>query len=246
MELYNIVNSFIIATFISATIGLYLLYKKFYNRKIESTYHFTKEILSYSFPIFFVSIGFLVATEVDTVMLGLLSTNTQVGLYAVAKQLIIKLPHIALAISMGTMPVFAKMNRRNKEKLCKLFNNLLKTNALTFGVIVSVILLFSTYFIPLIYGSEYIGSVLPMQILTGYLLLYSFSIFLTSFLNYRGLAAKITVNMTISIVLNVALNFMLIPEYGASGAAVATTISCIPYVILNWFEVKKEMCNIDS
>ena len=239
LELYNIVNSFIIATFISTTIGLYLLYKNFYNNRIDYSHNFTRNILNYSFPMFFLSIGFLIATEVDTVMLGLFSTNTQVGLYAVAKQLIIKLPHIALAISMGTMPVFAKMNRSNQRKLCKLFNKLLKINALIFGMIVFVILLFSKYFIPFIYCQEYIGSVLPLQILTGYLLCYSFSLFLGSFLNYRGLATKTAINMSISIICNIILNIILIPQYGATGAAVATTISYIPYVILNWLEVRK-------
>jgi O-antigen/teichoic acid export membrane protein len=201
--------------------------------------NFMGTIFRYSIPLFFVSIGFLIATEVDTVMLGLLSSDAEVGTYAVAKQITIKLPHISLAMAMGTMPVFAKLNDGNKEELKKLFYKLLRTNALIFGIIALAIVFLSWFFVPLIFGVQYSASVLPLQILTVYLLSFSFSVFLSSFLDYQGLAKKRAVNLSVSAILNIVLNFILIPEYGAVGAAIATSISYLPYIFLNWFEVKR-------
>ena len=240
LDLSNIVNSFTIACLMTSVIGLYLLYFKFYRgNKVHAENNFNGKIFKYSIPLFFITIGFLIATEVDTVMLGLLSTDAEVGTYAVAKQIIIKLPHISLAMAMGTMPVFAKLNEGNKKKLKKLFYKLLMTNALVFSIISIGIIVLSRFFIPLIFGVEYTSSVLPLQILTIYLVGFSFSIFLSTFLDYQGLAKKRAINLSVSMVLNIVLNFILIPEYGAVGAAIATSISYLPYIFLNWFEVKR-------
>ena len=240
LDLANIINSFTIACLITSVIGFYILYTKFYGENethVENDFVVT--IFRYSIPLFFISIGFLIATEVDTLMLGLLSTDAEVGTYAVAKQIIIKLPHISLAMAMGTMPVFAKLNEGNKEELKKLFYKLLRTNALIFAIISLGIVFLSQFFVPLIFGVEYNSSVLPLQILTIYLVGFSFSIFLSTFLDYQGLAKKRAVNLSVSMVLNIVLNLILIPEYGAVGAAIATSISYLPYIFLNWMEVRK-------
>ncbi|MCK5509884.1 MAG: flippase, partial [Desulfobacterales bacterium] len=240
LDLSNIVNSFTIACLITSVIGFYILYSKFYREnKIHVENDFAGKIFRYSIPLFFMSIGFLIATEVDTVMLGLLSTDAEVGTYAISKQIIIKLPHISLAMAMGTMPVFAKLNKGNKEELKKLFYKLLRTNALIFAIISLGIIFLSRYFVPLIFGAEYNSSVLPLQILTVYLVSFSFSIFLSTFLDYQGLAKRRAVNLSGSMVLNVILNLILIPKYGAVGAATATSISYLPYIFLNWMEVRK-------
>jgi len=242
LNVLNIINSFTIAYLITSVIGFYILYTKFYiENKAHVESNFVETIFRYSIPLFFITIGFLIATEVDTLMIGLLSTNAEVGTYAVAKQIIIKLPHISLAMAMGTMPVFAQLNENNKEELNKLFYKLLRTNALIFAIISFGIVFLSSFFIPLIFGVEYKSSVLPLQILTIYLISFSFSIFLGTFLDYQGLAKKRALNLSVSMVLNIILNLILIPNYGAIGAAAATSVSYLPYTLLNWIEVRKTL-----
>ncbi len=238
-SLASVVNSYSLALLITATVGFCLLYFNFYRGAGPSNENFDKEIFRYSVPLFFVSVGFWIATSLDTVMIGFLRGDYEVGIYSVAKELITNIPHIAIAISMGVMPLFANMNMENKETLKKLFYKLLKINTVVFGSITSLIIFFSRFFIPLIYGENYAESVLPLRLLMPYLIMFSYSIFLSSLLDYRGLAKKRAVNLSISIILNIILNFVLIPRYGASGAAIATSISYVPYLFLNWIEVKK-------
>jgi len=243
--LLPVIDAFTLALLIASLIGLYLLYTKFYRdsggtQPKSEKMDFTNDILRYSLPLFIISIGFLIATEVDTIMLGLLSTDTEVGIYAVAKQITLKVPHISLAIAMGTMSAFAKLNESNRAEFKKLFNKLLKINACILFPIIALILFTSGYLVPLIFGIEYRTAVLPLQILTIYLLCASFSVPLGRFLDYRGLAAKRAINMSVAMFLNITLNLLLIPSYGAVGAAIGTSVSFIPYVLLNWFEVRKE------
>jgi len=239
VSLSNIINSYLIATFFASTTGIILLYLNFYKpARNQKTINFSKKILKYSIPLLVINLGFLIATEVDTFLLGMLSTNEQVGLFAVAKQIANKLPHISTAIAMGTMPIFAKLNDQNRKKLKKLFYQLLKLNALIYGVIAGIIIGLSWWFMPLIFGENFQGSALPLQILVIYTVGFSFSILLSNFLNYQGLAKKRAINLTITVILNIGLNCFLIPRYGAVGAAIGTSVSYLPYVILNWLEVK--------
>ena len=236
----DIIKSFTIAYSISVFIGLYILCVIFYKKnKKHQIKNFTKDIFRYSMPLFIITIGFLIATEIDTVMLGFLSTDTELGIYGVAKQVVIKLPHISVAIAMGSMPVFAKLNDDNRKELKIFFYKLLKTNTVIYLIITTGILLFSPFFVPMIFGNEYCASVLPLQILTVYSVVFSYSILLGNFLDYQGLANKRAVFLTISVIINIIINAILIPEYGAVGAAIATSISYFPYIILNWIEVKR-------
>lgn len=237
--LVAVIYSFNLTLFITSIIGFYFFYYHFYknNRVIQKS--FDLDILKYSLPLFFISIGFAIAVELDVLMLGILSVDSEVGIYGVAKQIIVKLPHLAMAIALGAMPVFVKLNSSNKEELKMLFNKLLLINTIIFGSIGLLILTTSWFFIPLIFGLEYLASVVPLMILVLYLLQFSYSIFLSSLLDYQGKAAKRAINLSITLVFNILLNIILIPRYGATGAAIGTSVSYIPYVFLNWLEVRK-------
>lgn len=235
----SVINSFSLALFITTIIGFYLLYFNFYKDLKGVDKNFKKDILNYSYPLIFVSLGFIILTEIDTIMIGYFLSPIEVGVYAIAKQIIIKLPHIALAISMGTMPIFAKLNNENKKELkIKLFK-ILRINSYIYLAIVLILLLLSPLFVPLLFGFEYIKSVMPLQILSIYLFCMATSIILCAFLDYVGKAKVRAYNIIITIILNIILNILLIPRYGVNGAALATSISYLPYVILNWVEVRK-------
>lgn len=233
-----LIISFNLSLMFTSVLGLYYYY--LFSRKPEIVkLNYDSDIIKYSIPLFFVTIGFAIAVELDVIMLGHLSLDSEVGIYAIAKQIIVKLPHFAVAISMGTTPVFAKLNINNKKELSVLFYQLMKTNTFIIGSLSLLILGTSWLFIPLIYGEIYKASIIPLMILVVYLLLFSYSIFLSIFLDYQGKAQKRAVNLSIAIALNILLNYILIPRFGAIGAAIGTSVSYIPYVYLNWLEVRR-------
>lgn len=200
---------------------------------------FINRILRYSLPLFFISIGFLIITEIDTLMLGVLSTDQQVGFFAVGKQIANKLPQAAFALSMGIMPIFAKLSSENATELRKKFANILKLNTLFFLPISVGLIGLSPLLIPWIYGSGYRDSVLPLQILTLWILMNTFNVFFNIFLDYQGLARRRALNFSLTMIATIGLNFLLIPPFGAVGAALSTTVAYTPYIILNGLEVRK-------
>jgi O-antigen/teichoic acid export membrane protein len=196
-------------------------------------------ILRYSLPLFMISLGFLALTEIDTLMLGFLATDFEVGQFAIAKQLANKLPQFALALSMGTMPVFARLSPENLAAMRAKYKLVLRLNALAFLPGGLLLILLSPWLIPLIFGPEYRGAVLPLQILTVWVVLSSFNQFFNALLDYQGRASRRARNFVLTIFLAVGLNLVLIPHFGAVGAALSTTVSFLPYVVLNVFEVRE-------
>lgn len=223
---------------LAASVGVGFFYWYRFYRKGSGDRNFIRELLRYSLPLFLISIGFLMLTEIDTIMLGLLSTDYEVGQFAVGKQVANKLPQIALALSMGTMPGFARLNAENLSEMRKKFAGILRLNALIFipGGILTVLL--SPWVIPFIFGEEYAASVLPLQILTFWFVLTSFNMFLNALLDYQGRANRRAINFMLTIAVTIGLNLYLIPRYGAVGAAISTTVAYSPYVLFNWLEVR--------
>ena len=131
----SIIGAYTLSLLIVAAIAYPLVHKKFVNLSDVIEKDFTAELADYAKMIFLISITVAVSTEVDTLMVGMFNDDAEVGIYAGAKQLVIYLPHISIAISMGTMPVFAKLNEDNKHRLRLLFRKLLLLNALIFSLI---------------------------------------------------------------------------------------------------------------
>jgi O-antigen/teichoic acid export membrane protein len=239
ISVVSIVKSLILSLFISFLVGSYFFYFNFYKKSKSSNKKFTRKILNYSFPLFLMSFAFLFSTEIDVLMIGFYSTKEEVGIYSVAKQLIVKLSHIALVISMGAMPIFAEINKGNSFILKNKFYKILKINSVIYSFLVVSILFLSPLFIPLVFGNDFEKSVLPLQILTFYLAGFSVSILLDSFLDYVGRAKQRALNSFVFILLNILLNILLIPKFGAVGASIAISISSLPYIFLNWLEVRR-------
>ncbi len=240
LQLQIILLSFTIATFVAFIYGYVALRRKYFNEYGNNEIpKYMKSIFLYSLPLLFIGFGFSIFSEIDTFMIGLMKNDKEVGAYTIAKQIITQIPHISIAISMGTMPIFAKLNKNNSQKLKIFFYKLLKINFIIMFSIVVVIILFSHIFIPFIYGEQFHKSILPLMFLTFYLICFSTTVFLSVFLDYQGLAKKRMINLIFSIIANIILNYLLIPKYGATGAAMATSISYFPYFVLNYLEVRK-------
>lgn len=238
-SLFSVLFAFNIALLVTTVAGLIILVFAFYPQlKIHSKKLFYREILYYSAPLFFINIGFALATEIDTVLLATLRGNTEAGVFSVAKQLVNKLPHISFALSMGTMPIFAHITKDNRESLQEKFSTLVKINTLIFLCISIIICLTSWFWLPALYGEAYKGAIVPLLLLMPYLLFFSYSALANTFLDYQNKAHKRALHLIAILVVNIILNVLFIPPFGAAGAAIATSLAYVPYTILNWREIK--------
>lgn len=195
-------------------------------------------VWKYSLPVLIMSIGGFVALEIDTVMISRLKGEYETGIYSVAKQIVLYLPHLSLAVSMGTLPALARAVE-NPEKQRRAYYRIVRVITLVYLGLSVLLWLFAEYFLEPVFGFGYAASRLPLIVLVPFTFFNSLSIYSGNLLNYRGLAWMRAANMLVTIVLNIGLNLVWIPEYGAVGAAWASTLSYLPYFALNAWQAHR-------
>lgn len=189
------------------------------------------DIFCYAKPILIMSFGSLLLLEMDTLMIGKLYIGKDIAIYAVAKKLCSKTTQINWAICLATMTPFAIINRQNIIERKHLFRKLLIINGILSACVVFGFLFCGDFAIRKIYGSDYSGAAFILKLLIPYYLLFTFGNYFSTILDYQHKAKKRSKYYLITIVTNLVFNVLLIPKYGGVGAAIATSLSLIPYTV---------------
>lgn len=173
------------------------------------------------------SLSFL-NTQIDTVLLGFFLRPSDVGVYAIAVLLAQIITLIPSAIQRVTAPVIAKDYANGEVKKIRLmiFTTMKKT--FIFSLILGVfILIFGYFFIDLILTKDYANSYIPLMILlVGYII---YAPYISVAFTFGGMG-KVHIPFRISVfitILNIIFNVLLIPQFGISGAAIASSLSLI-------------------
>lgn len=173
------------------------------------------------------SLAVSIYTNLDTVMLGFLKTDQDVGYYNAAVK--IKSILLSLVTSLGNV-LLPRMSYYAKQNLKKEFSETM-LKALNFTVLLSVPLviyfgIFSKEAIAFLAGDGYIGAVMAMQIITVAVIPNG----LTGVLGVQVLTALekekyVLYSVIVGAAVDFILNLSFIPQYGAAGAALATMIA---------------------
>lgn len=198
-----------------------------------------QKILRYALPIAIMGIGGVILLEMDVFMLGLMSTNEQLSAYSIAKQWCSKASHVNLALITGVMTTFSVLNRTNIAEKMKKFKKISILNVMVTVIVMLVMILILPYMLLFLYGEEYREVIPVLKMLTFYYGLYGISTFYATFLDFQNKAKIRSLYYISIIIINLILNFLLIPQYGAKGAAASTIISLIPYTVFVFVESNK-------
>lgn len=173
------------------------------------------------------SLAVSIYTNLDTVMLGFMKSDVDVGYYNAAVK--IKTILLSLVTSLGNV-LLPRMSYYAKHKLKNEFKDTM-VKALNFTVLLSIPLviyfvLYAKESILLLAGAGYAGAVLAMQIITIAVIPNG----LTGVLGIQVLTALekekyVLYSVTLGAIVDLLLNLSFIPQYGAAGAAFATTIA---------------------
>jgi O-antigen/teichoic acid export membrane protein len=203
-------------------------------------------LLRDSFPLIFATAFFGIYARIDQVMIKNMLNTESVGLYDAAvriSELWYFLPNIIVA---SLFPAIINAKNVSQEiyyrRIKKLFIVVLVVS-LTTAVITTFL---SKYFILIIFGVGFMGAVSVLNIYVWSNIGATLNMLSQQILISENLSKKISIMIFLGMIINVSLNFWLIPVYGISGAAVATLISyIIPFVSLFLFKnTRRLMLNI--
>lgn len=173
------------------------------------------------------SLAISIYTNLDTVMLGFLKTDTDVGYYNAAVK--IKSILVSLVTSLGNV-LLPRMSYYAKERKKREFMDTMGM-ALNFTMLMSIPLavyfcMFSTESIRFLAGGGYEGAIRAMEIITVSIV----PIGVTGVLGIQVLTAiekekYVLYSVITGAVVDFILNSLWIPAYGAAGAAFATVVA---------------------
>ncbi|MFL0206170.1 flippase [Aquirufa sp. 2-AUSEE-184A6] len=178
-----------------------------------------------SWPLLLSSIASILNMKIDQVMLGQMVGDEVVGIFSAAIK-ISEIWYFTIGIVLSSVyPLLSKMHASNNPKIHNYWVNLYRWMFIISLIGAIFLVIFSKLVINLFFGQGYSESaaILKIHAWSGINVaigsVWSYWILLEGKLKL-GLFAQI-----IGAVLNISLNFILIPYWGAFGAAIATLIS---------------------
>jgi len=192
-----------------------------------------------------ISIFGVVFKQVDVLMLGKMKDATTVGIYSAAFRLIQIGMQFLPSFMLALFPSMSEVYVRSPERLATIAEGALKllmTFIIPLAVIVTVL---AQEFILFFYGPGYQESTLVLRILIWMLVLF----FANTVLFRTMLASdneRVTMRVAgVNMVSSVALNWLLIPRWGANGVAVASLCTTLIAVLQNYAYLARNLFKLD-
>tara|TARA_B100000482_G_scaffold163758_1_gene127083 strand:- start:111 stop:1502 length:1392 start_codon:yes stop_codon:yes gene_type:complete len=253
IPLYAYLISLIIISLMSyLTFSYFLKVKKDRNeflflRNISDS---TADILKVSIPLMLAQAVHFVMSWTDKLMLGILdspdvisgiaTSSAQIGIYHTAFKLSMFATIGLMAVKSIASPKFAELYQRNDIKILEKVTQ--QSTKLIFWTTLPLVIIFILFSekLMLLFGEEFRLGVFSFIILSLGRVVVSFSGAAGNLLQMCG---KQVIFMNVAIigsVINIILNFSLIPIYGINGSAISTMISLVAFNLLLVYFVKRE------
>jgi len=192
-----------------------------------------KEIFLQSSPFGLAGLFYLIYFQSDLIFLKYLAGEQAAGIYAAAFVVLMTIYYIPGVIYQKyLLPKIHAWANFDKETLLIVFqagNGLM----LSLGLVLSLLIyFFSPLFIPLFFGDDYVESIKALQILAVCIPIRFLATSIESPLFTLNFMKWKTSIMGLVAFLNIALNYLLIPSFSYTGAAIATVISELTLLIL--------------
>lgn len=174
--------------------------------------------------------------RVDLLLLKHFSDDTTVGIYSLA----VGMAELMWLVPNATMaPLFAEVASSDADNRSHYTLLTVRWSLIFLIVLAAGAILVGRPFITLLYGMEFLPSYRPfLWLLPGICLLPIFKL-LTIDLAARGYPGYGTIASVAALVMNVIGNILLIPSMGASGAALATSISYGCMALLSFYYFRR-------
>ena len=228
-------GSRVIAAFTS---GIYL--NSVHSITLKAKY-IPRQLLRVALPLLFAQAMNMIATSVDTIMIGWLLTATDVGYYSVAQRIVVTsvfLPQVIYSvIAPKISAMYADRQIKEMEQLVQKIVKILFIIAILFFII---LILFGGIFLS-IWGEGF------KQAYTA-LLMLGIGQFVVITIGSVGLILSVCGQERIlgvitfaSAVLNILLNYFFIKWFGYTGAAISTSITLIFMCLAEAYIIKKRI-----
>lgn len=181
--------------------------------------------------------------NLDSVMLGFMKSDVDVGYYNAAVK--IKSILVSIVTSLGTV-LLPRASYYVENGMFKEFKRITK-KALTFVLLIATpmmvyFILFAKEGIFFLSGNAYNGSIVPMQLIMPTLLFIGITNILgIQILVPLGKEKIVLYSEIVGAVVDVILNAVLIPRYASAGAAIGTLVAEFAVLVVQYMSLRNEV-----
>lgn len=207
--------------------------------KPEFDKKFIKNLLIMSTPFAIAAIFVRISGNIDSIFLSKLADEKALGYYSLPSKITFAFQFIPMAFSASLYPAFTHLVNTNSQKLQKILNKSI-SYLLFISLPISIgIVYIAQNVMAKIYGSEFLPSILTLQILILNLPFLFLTFPTGALLNSANLQKTHTKNIGLTMILGIILNLILIPFYAQNGSAISSVTCSIFYMILNFVSINK-------
>jgi len=208
-----------------------LVARRFYesHKSEEKVALINRDLLLFAWPIMLT--GFITRTSVqtETLVLGGLTSSYQVGIYSISFKITVLITAFLNALNIIFAPIISELYAKGSmERLAFQFKTVTRW-AFTLALPVTLIMIEAAPECLAVFGPEFVPGARILQVLALSQLVFVITGPVGLMLSMTKYPHINMFNALIALIVSVSLSFLLIPEYGAMGAAVAggITISLI-------------------
>ncbi|MSR84818.1 flippase [Candidatus Uhrbacteria bacterium] len=203
------------------------------------------KLLRFALPFALAGIFVRVYSYVDTLLLKQFHDAIAVGYYAIAYKVTYSFQFLPLTFVAALYPSMSAVHAANdRDGMNRLFIGSLRLMMVLAIPLAAGLSAFAPRLVPLVYGQAYLGSVAPLIILPWVLIPLFLDFPIGSLLNATHRAGQKTIAMGVTMVLNVVMNFLLVPSLGPVGAAWAAVVSFSWLFLIGAWFVRKDVARI--
>ncbi|MBO6116630.1 MAG: flippase [Ruminococcus sp.] len=215
---------------------------KYIDLKPVGDYDFKRHLKAVS-VFFAMTCAATIYTHIDTVMLKFMISNEEVGYYAAATK--IKSILVSIITSLGAV-LLPRVSYYIKNNMTDEFKKITK-KSLHFVLLISCPLM--VYFVMyakegvlFLSGKEYLNSVIPMQLIMPTIIMIG----LTNILGIQilvplGRENCVLISTVVGAIVDIIINFILIPTMASSGAAIGTLVAEMTVLIVQYYYLKNQV-----
>lgn len=206
-------------------------------------------------PLFILGSVQVISQHSDIFILGLLTSDDNVGVYKSMYQISILIIFSLSAINAISAPyIVREIEYNNQSGLKQLLFKFCFINSVISIIIALPFIICGDFFVNLLYGNDYESGITCLKILILGRIINSIFGSSNHFLKMLGEEKKATKGIVLGVILGIILNIILVPNYGINGAAIASSSALVFWNFhlffstvksINKLNLKNEITNIN-
>jgi O-antigen/teichoic acid export membrane protein len=244
MGLTWIMGILVIAYIQSCALGLFFVRKYVIPLRFKGDWQTIRDFMRQAPTFLSLSVVVLIYWSTDIMMLSKMRPIAEVGLYSSGYRLLTIAKGLVHSYIMAVFPVMSNLYGTSLESFRKSCVRSVKFLLVATIPIAAIVSFLSKDILFVLYRSKFLEAAGALRVLIWPIILFPIAnLFGNALIASHHQKADLLINL-VSALMNVLLNVLLIRRYGYYGAALATLISIVFFVLLQSFAIRKYLFSI--